>query len=113
MQHLFLAFLLLLTINSFAQNDYFFPANAQFDSNIPTPEQFLGYEIGDFHTRHDRMVAYMEKLAEVSDKANFQIIGYTNEMRPQVVLTITTPDNYNNLENIRQAHLKLLSLIHI
>ena len=107
MKNLFLVFLLFLTINSFAQNDYFFPANAQFDPTIPTPEQFLGYEIGDFHTRHDRMVSYMEKLAEVSDKANFEIIGYTNEMRPQVVLTITTPDNYNNLESIRQAHLKL------
>ena len=107
MKNHFLIFLLFLTVNSFAQNDYFFPANAQFDPNIPTPEQFLGYEVGDFHTRHDRMVSYMEKLAQVSDKANFEIIGYTNEMRPQVVLTITTPDNYNNLENIRQAHLKL------
>ena len=107
MKNLFLVFLLFLTINSFAQNDYFFPANAQFDPTIPTPEQFLGYEIGDFHTRHDRMVSYMEKLAAISDKANFQIIGYSNEMRPQVVLTITTPANYNNLENIRQAHLKL------
>ncbi|MFK7980057.1 MAG: M14 family metallopeptidase, partial [Saprospiraceae bacterium] len=106
-KNLFIVFLLLLTVNSFAQNDYFFPTNAQFDPNIPTPAQFLGYEIGDFHTRHDRMVSYMEKLAEVSDKANFQIIGYTNERRPQIVLTVTTPDNYTNLENIRQAHLKL------
>jgi len=107
MKNLLLPFLLLFTLNSFAQNDYFFPANAQFDPAIPTPEQFLGYEIGDFHTRHDRMVSYMEKLAEVSDKANFQIIGYTNEHRPQIVLTVTTPENYNNLENIQQAHLKL------
>ncbi len=107
MRNLIIAVLLFFTTNSFAQNDYFFPANAQFDPTIPTPAQFLGYEIGDFHTRHDRMVSYMEKLAEVSDKANFQIIGYTNEHRPQIVLTVTTPENYNNLENIRQAHLKL------
>ena len=77
MKNFIIAFLLLFTINSFAQNDYFFPTNTQFDPNIPTPEQFLGYEIGDFHTRHDRMVSYMEKLAEVSDKAHFQTIGYT------------------------------------
>jgi len=63
MKNLTLALLLFFTLNSFAQNDYFFPTNAQFDSAIPTPEQFLGYEIGDFHTRHDRMVSYMEKLA--------------------------------------------------
>ena len=107
MKNIFLAFLVFLAIPCFAQNDYFFPENTSFDPNIPTPAQFLGYEIGDFHTRHDRVVAYMEALAEVSDKANFQIIGYTNERRPQVVLTITTPQNYNNLENIRQAHLQL------
>jgi len=107
MKNLILALLLFFTLNSFAQNDYFFPTNAQFDPTIPTPEQFLGYEIGDFHTRHDRMVSYMEKLAEVSEKANFQIIGYTNEHRPQIVLTVTTPENYTNLESIRQAHLKL------
>lgn len=90
-----------------AQNDYFFPEGSRFDPDIPTPEQFLGYSVGDFHTRIDRMAAYMERLAEVSDKANFEIIGYTNERRPQIVLTITTPDNYDNLESIRQEHLKI------
>ena len=97
MKNLCLVFLLFFAMNSSAQNNYFFSPNTQFDTNIPSPEQFLGYSIGDFHTRHDRVVAYMEKLAELSDKANFQIIGYTNERRPQVVLTITTPENYANL----------------
>jgi len=59
MKNLLLYLLLCSTLTSFAQNDYFFPANAQFDPNIPTPEQFLGYEVGDFHTRHDRVVSYM------------------------------------------------------
>ncbi len=52
------------------------------------------------------MVAYMEALAASSDRANFEVIGYTNEMRPQIVLTITDPANHNNLESIRQEHLK-------
>ncbi|MEM6377826.1 MAG: M14 metallopeptidase family protein [Bacteroidota bacterium] len=90
-----------------AQNDYFFPPNNSFDPDIPTPEEFLGYPIGDFHTRYDRLSAYLERLAEVSDKANFEIIGYSSEHRPQVVLTVTSPDNYANLETIRQDHLKL------
>jgi hypothetical protein len=59
---------------------------------IPTPEQFLGYPVGDWHTRHDRIVSYFQELARVSPKAHFQIIGYTNERRPQVVLTITSPE---------------------
>jgi hypothetical protein len=91
-----------------AQNDYFFPKNISFDPDIPTPQEFLGYSIGDMHTRIDRMVAYMEELGRVSDKADFQIIGYTNERRPQLVLTITSPDNHKNLDDIQQAQWALI-----
>ncbi len=90
-----------------AQNNYFFPAGVSFDPAIPSPEQFLGYPVGDWHTRHDRIVSYFQELAKVSPKAHFQIIGYTNERRPQVVLTITSPENYARLEEIRKEHLKL------
>lgn len=90
-----------------AQNNYFFPAGVSFDPAIPSPEQFLGYPVGDWHTRHDRIVSYFQELARVSPKAHFQIIGYTNERRPQIVLTITSPENYARLEEIRKEHLKL------
>jgi hypothetical protein len=92
---------------TFAQNNYFFPSGVTFDPTIPTPEQFLGYPIGDLHTRHDRIVSYFQELARVSPKAHFQIIGYTYERRPQIVLTITSPENYARIEEIRKEHLKL------
>jgi hypothetical protein len=101
---------LLLLSSSFrmvAQNDYFFPAGISFDPGIPTPEQFLGYPIGEWHTRHDRIVAYFQELTRVSPKAHLQVIGYTYEHRPQVVLTVTSTDNYMRLEDIRKEHLKL------
>jgi hypothetical protein len=92
---------------SFAQNDYFFPKDLTFNKGIPTPQQFLGYKIGDWHTRHDRMVSYFEKLAELSELATIQTIGHSNEHRPQVVLTITSKNNHTNLEAIRTKHLSL------
>ncbi|MBN8653710.1 MAG: zinc carboxypeptidase [Cytophagales bacterium] len=107
MKNLLVICALLLGANAFAQNNYFFPAGTTFDPAIPTPEQFLGYPVGDWHTRHDRIVSYFQELARVSPKAHFQIIGYTNERRPQVVLTITSPENYARIETIRQEHLKL------
>ncbi len=91
-----------------AQNDYFFKQGERFDTSIPTPEEFLGYPIGTLHTRHDAIVGYMYKLAEVSDRATIQVIGETYEHRKQVVLTITSPENQGNLEQIRQNHLKLV-----
>jgi hypothetical protein len=85
--------------------DYFFPAGQQFDPSIPTPAQFLGYEIGTHHTRHDRIVAYMQELARLSDRATYREIGATYEHRVMPVLTVTSPANHANLEQIRQQHI--------
>ena len=90
-----------------AQNDYFFPEGITFSQNIPSPEQHLGYAIGEWHTRHDRLVSYFEKLANVSENALFQTIGHTNEHRAQIVLTISSKENLDRLEDIRKAHLKI------
>lgn len=87
------------------QTGYFFPEGEKFDPAIQSPAQFLGYEIGQRHTRHDRLVAYLEYLAEVSPKAELQVIGYTYEYRPQVVLTVSDPANLAQLEHIRRQHL--------
>ncbi|MCW5912873.1 MAG: zinc carboxypeptidase [Cyclobacteriaceae bacterium] len=107
MKKLLVACAFAFSIGAWAQNNYFFPAGITFDPAIPTPEQFLGYPVGEWHTRHDRIVSYFQELARVSPKAHFQVIGYTNEHRPQVVLTITSPENYARIEAIRQEHLKL------
>ncbi|HWA33945.1 MAG TPA: M14 family metallopeptidase [Cyclobacteriaceae bacterium] len=98
--------LVAISVSAFAQNAYFFPVG-NFDPAIPTPEQFLGYAIGEWHTRHENIVAYYKELARVSPKAHFQITGYTNEHRVQVILTITSPENYARIEEIRTEHLKL------
>ena len=66
----------------------------------------MGYEIGEWHTRFDKLVAYFEKLAETSDMAEFQTLGPTNQLRPLVVLAINN-QNIQNLENIRTNHIKL------
>ena len=85
--------------------DYFLKKFQPFDTNIPSPEAFLGYGIGEHHTRHDLIVAYLEKLAEVSDRATIQYYGKTHEGRKLVILTITSPENLSNFDNIKQPHL--------
>lgn len=104
-----LIFLTLISLNfaTWGQNEYFFGSTDNFDAQIPSPQEFLGYPIGEYHTRHDRIVSYFQKLAELSERATFQIIGITYEQRPQIVLTVTSPDNHQNLETIRTEHLKL------
>lgn len=92
-----------------AQTDYFFPANARFDSKIPTPEQYLGYPIGTLHTRHDAIVGYMRELARLSDRATLDTIGETYEHRQLVVLTVTSPENLRNLDQIQAEHVRAIT----
>jgi len=100
--------LTLFPLRTDAQNDYFFPAGVTFDQSIPSPEEFLGYPLGTFATRHDRIVSYMQELARLSDRATYQSIGQTYEHRPMPVLTVTSPANHARLEAIRQEHLASL-----
>ncbi|WP_405381394.1 M14 family metallopeptidase [Maribacter sp. LLG6340-A2] len=99
--------LLLVLLNGFtlSAQDYFVEKYKPFNSEIPSPESFLGYGIGEHHTRHDLIVAYMEKLAELSDRASIEEYGRTHEGRKLVMLTVTSPENLKNLSNIREAHL--------
>lgn len=104
--YIFCSLILILIFSPLqSQNDYYFPEDVSFEESIPSPAEFLGYEIGDWHTRYSRLVSYMEKLAELSPNAQIQTIGYTHEKRPQIILTISSEENLRNLENIRQEHL--------
>ncbi|MRX64429.1 M14 family zinc carboxypeptidase [Maribacter luteus] len=85
--------------------DYFFKKFHPFNADIPSPEEFLGYGIGEHHTRHDLIVAYLEKLAEVSERASIHYYGKTHEGRKLVILTITSPENLSNLDELKRQHL--------
>jgi hypothetical protein len=97
---------LLLSNLAQAQEEYYFPGE-KFDPAIPSPSQFLGYPIGDWHTRYDLIVKYFEKLDQLSPMAKLQTIGYTHEQRPKVILTITSAANMGNLEQIRLKQIQL------
>jgi hypothetical protein len=90
------------------QSDYFFPPGTNFDSAIPSPQEFFGYPIGSYYTRQDRIVDYMQELARLSDRATYQSIGRSYEYRDMPVLTVTSPANQARLEEIRSAHLASL-----
>ncbi len=88
---------------------YYFPQQADFDQSIPTPDEYLGYGVGDWHVRHDQLNSYMELLAQKSDRITIETTGYTHERRQLKLMTITSPDNHGQLETIRQQHLNRIS----
>ncbi len=109
MKNLLLFFLFVICTNiSQAQNAYFF-SDKKLNSNIPTPEQFLGYPIGTHQTRHDQLVAYMKELDRLSDRVTVQTIGMTNELRPQIIVVVTSPTNFSKLPQIQQDRFSLFN----
>ena len=101
------AFIFIFT-NSQAQEslDYYLPKNINYNSSIPTPQSILDYEVGEWHVSHDKLVEYMYALAEASDRVEIEEYARSHENRPLLTLMISSPDNIENLENIRIEHLK-------
>ena len=86
---------------------YYLGKDVVFDPAIPTPRSVLGYDVGEWHVRHDQLLLYMKTLAEASDRVTIEVIGHTYEQRELVHLTITAPENQARLEEIRTQHLEL------
>ncbi|MDZ7692229.1 MAG: M14 family zinc carboxypeptidase [Balneolaceae bacterium] len=90
-----------------AEMDYYLPQDVTYDNTIPTPEEVLGMVPGEWHVRHDQLVKYMYAVAEASDRITIQEFGQTYEDRPLLLLTITSPSNHQNIEQIRKNHVAL------
>ncbi len=80
-------------------------------SQSKSPKEFLGYELGDHFTRHDKVVSYFEHIA--NENANVKLIKYgeTYERRPLHLAFITAPKNFEKLEDLRLNHLKTAGVV--
>ena len=104
-------FFLLLnnSLNLFSQEDitYFLPQDEELNDDIPTPSEILGFNIGDWHLNHDKLIDYMTKLSKSSNKIKIENRGYTYENRPLILLIITSEKNHSKLEEIRKNHINI------
>ena len=89
----------------------FWPEDTGWNAEIPAPVQFFGFEIGDRHLRHDQIVAYLQLLSEKSDRVQLTTYGKTQGGRPLLLLTITSPKNFENIDSIRSEHRRLTNAI--
>lgn len=85
---------------------YYLP-EIEYDQDIPTPEQVLGYQIGEWHISHDQLVYYMRTVAAASPRMQLLEHGRTYEGRPLIHLIVSSPANHSRLEEIRQQHVQL------
>lgn len=94
----------LLLLSCFAAADITYVPQVK-DSTLASPQQALGFPVGEWHARHDQIQRYFELLANSSKKAQLDIIGYSHQQRPLLQLVISSERNLQRLEHIRSQHL--------
>jgi len=80
-----------------------FGLNAQ----IKSPDAFLGYPLGSKFTQHHQIVAYFKYLATMNKNIKLISYGKTYEGRELMVAVISSKENMDNLEQIRQNNVQL------
>lgn len=80
-------------------------------SQLQSPSEFLGYELGTEFTRHSDVVAYFEHVASQSNLVRYQDYGKTYERRRLTYAVISSEENLKKLEQHRTANLKNAGLL--
>ncbi len=83
------------------------PPGLPVEPHVPSPSDFLGYETGERFTRHHQLIDYLTAVAEASDRVTLEQYGWSHQRRPLVILTITSPDNHDRLDEILSANREL------
>ncbi len=86
--------------------------NTIFSQSIQSPNQFLGYALGQKFTPHFKIVNYFKQSALVaSNKMKLEQYGTTDEGRELILAIVSSPENIARLEDIRLNNLRLTGLL--
>ncbi|MEE4639983.1 MAG: M14 family zinc carboxypeptidase [Wenzhouxiangella sp.] len=97
----FLVFFVLIGLNAQVAAFPGLPADFDPDPQISTPAQFLGFDPAEHHLRHDQIIAYLEYLAETSDRVSIEQIGRSHGLRPLKLLVFSSPERQAQLAELR------------
>ncbi|MCA9322965.1 MAG: hypothetical protein KDB53_19650 [Planctomycetes bacterium] len=81
---------------------WYFKDPVTFDTSVPRPSVVLGHEVGEWHARHDQIVAYMMLLAASSPRVDIVETGRTHEGRRLLLMAISSPENLARKQAIQE-----------
>jgi len=97
-----------LTATLSAQERTFnFDPDISYDSSIPSPEEFLGYALGDEYTLHADVIRYFKELDERSDRISLHKYGETYEGRGLYYAVATSEKNHSLMGELQNNNLRL------
>ncbi len=90
--------LLLVPVGAAAQLG---PGDGDYDPAIPMPAAVIGHELGDRFTPHDRIIRYLEAVADASHRVRLDTVGMSFEGREVLLAVVTSEANQARLDEIR------------
>lgn len=81
---------------------YYLPPDVTYDSSVPTPESYFGFQVGEWHLRPDQITGYLEHLSKFSNRISIEQYGFSYERRPLILVTITSPENHKRIDEIKE-----------
>jgi hypothetical protein len=83
-----------------------------FSQILKSPDEFLGYPLGDKYTPHYKIVNYFQQAATAMPRMmKLEQYGETNEGRPLLLAFITSEENFTRLDEIRKNNLRLTGML--
>ncbi len=76
---------------------------------VPTPSEFLGFEVGADRTLADyrQIASYLKAVAAASDRVEIQVLGKTTLGEEMIMAVISSPENLRNKEKYKEIARKL------
>ncbi|MFN8429435.1 MAG: M14 metallopeptidase family protein [Spirosomataceae bacterium] len=100
---------ILISFLSFGQAnlDYYLPKDVSYSAEIPTPKQYLGYEVGEQHATPYEVYGYFREVAKHSNRIRIETYARSFENRELILATVSNPENLQNIEIIKKEHQKI------
>lgn len=95
---------MLAAVAAFAQTEpkFDFYARGEYRPNVPRPQTFLRYDVGEHHTTYAQMEKVIDEIAKAApDRVKVFDIGLTPEYRMQHIVAISSPENMVRLDEIK------------
>ncbi|XPF93332.1 M14 family zinc carboxypeptidase [Colwellia sp. RE-S-Sl-9] len=87
----------------------YLPENHTYNKIVPTPKSIIGFGLGDRHVRYDQLLNYFEALDDSSKRLKITSMGQTHQLRNQILVTISSEKNIENLSSILNSRDNLSS----
>ncbi|WP_237524109.1 M14 family zinc carboxypeptidase [Shewanella sp. KX20019] len=93
------AFMMLLSLSAEAKKVRL-TDNPLYGITTSSPEEFLGYPLGEYLLRHDQVNYYLKEIAQQNPRVSLENTGQTHEGRQQLTAVITSTRNQQQLAAI-------------